>query len=102
MNRLWKIYQPLSFYITYELIPLLYITLFNYYFEWASASAAPYFLRCLQQLKLRATLPHVHDDDSGNDDFPDRVAYPVRYKPLLQSAEMQGRGCKNSNEEHTS
>ena len=87
-------------------IPLLYMTLYITYqvlFRMGLCQRCSLLSQMLSTTQ-RATLPHVHNDDNddnGNDDFPDRVAHPEQYEPLLSSAdhERQGRG---RNEEHTS
>ena len=83
-------------------IPLLYITLYIAYQMLFRMSLRQRCSSLFQKLTTqRATLPYVDTHyNSDTDDFPDRVAHPEQYEPLLPSAERQGR--RNENEENTS
>ncbi len=87
-------------------IPLLYIVLYITYQILLRSGlhqhCSPLFQKIISQ---RATLPRVDnhmDDYSDRDDFPDRVAHPEEYEPLLPSAERQGRRFGNGSKGHTS
>ncbi len=105
----WNICHPLSFchciwtgfhlslihhniYITYQVVLRLGLRY----------RCSSFFQKVITQ---RATLPCVdnhYEDHRDRDDFPDRVAHPELYEPLVQSAERQGKrygNAQNINEE---
>ena len=85
------------------LLPLLYITLYITYHMLFRMGLHQRCSSLFQKLTTqRAILPRVdnhYDDYSDTDDFPDRVAHPEQYEPLLPSAERQG--TRYESEEHT-
>ena len=85
-------------------IPILYIILYITYQVLLRMGLRQRCSSVIQKLTTqRATLPRVdnhYDDYSDRDDFPDRVAHPEQYEPLLPSAERQG--TRYESVEHTS
>ena len=88
-------------------IPVLYIASYIAYqvlFRMGLCQCCSYLIQKLTTVTERATLPRVdnhYDDYSDTDNFPNRVAHPEQYEPLLPSAERQGRRCENGNKVHT-